>query len=151
MRRAFALGSAVLVLTGCGGSPRIVRHGAPIAIGELVRQYPLGPTANIRADQLERTDGASVHLVQVRGGEIPHRHLVHDLVVTVVQGEGTLTVAGTPQALTAGDLAIVPRGTSHWFVRRGSKPAVALVTFTPPLDAPDLVLDSGVDSEPSAR
>lgn len=137
---------------GCAPSPHhVVLPGGAISVAELASRHPIAETANIRADEIARTSGASVHLVQVRGGETPHRHLAHDLVVTVVQGEGELTVAGTRHALVAGDVAVVPRGTSHWFVRRGAGPATAIVTFIPPLDAPDNVPDPGVDSPAGAR
>jgi quercetin dioxygenase-like cupin family protein len=48
--------------------------------------------------------------------------------------------------LAAGDLAVLPRGAPHWFSNTGRDPAVALVVFTPPLDAPDSVAAGSVDS-----
>ena len=151
MRCAMAVGTAVLLLAGCGAPVRVLVDGAPIDVAELMRRFPLEPTANLRADPIGRTQGASLHVVQIRGGEAPHRHLAHDLVVTLVRGEGTLTLAGTRHPLAAGDVAVVPRGTSHWFVRSGCQPAVAVATFVPPLDAPDVVLDGGVDSAGATR
>ena len=151
MRCAIAVGSAMLLLAGCGGRVRVLVDGAPIDVAELVRRFPLGPTETLRADPIGRTEGASLHLVQIRGAETPHRHLAHDLVVTLVRGEGTLTLAGTRQPLAAGDVAVVPRGTSHWFERSGCQPAVAVATFVPPLDAPDIVLDGRVDSARGTR
>ena len=82
---------------------------------------------------------ASYHLVQVRGSERPHRHIAHDLTVFVLRGQGTLTLGEVRRALAAGDAAVIPRGAVHWFANGGRAPALALVVFTPPLDAPDTV------------
>ena len=39
----------------------------------------------------------------------------------------------------SGDTAVVHRGEPHWFASEGAYPAISLVVFTPPLDAPDAV------------
>ena len=39
----------------------------------------------------------------------------------------------------AGDVAVVPRGTPHYFVNTGSAPAAAFAVFTPPYDGQDQV------------
>lgn len=131
-------------------SPRVVEPGAVAAVRELVARYPLAATANLRADAIARTSGASYHFVQVRGGETPHRHLTHDLTVTVLLGEGRLTMDGVPRPMRAGDVAVIPRGVPHWFVNTGRTPAAALAVFVPPLDEPDTEA-VGVDSDRSAR
>jgi len=63
----------------------------------------------------------------------------HDLTVFVLRGQGTLTLGEVRRALAAGDAAVIPRGAVHWFANGGRAPALALVVFTPPLDAPDTV------------
>ena len=144
--------SALLLAAACGRapSPVVVLPEAERPVDELEAAHPIAATANIRVDELMRTDALSIHLVQVRGGERPHRHAQHDLVVCVLRGEGLLTMGGTQRGLHAGDVAVVPRGTPHWFVNSGRGVATALVAFAPPLDAPDSVpLD--VDSPGSPR
>ena len=143
---------ALLLAAACARapSPVVVLPEAERPVAELEAAHPIGPTTNIRVDELARTAALSVHLVQVRGGERPHRHTQHDLVVCVVRGEGILTMGGTQRRLRAGDVAVVPRGTPHWFVNAGQGVATALVAFVPPLDAPDSVpLD--VDTPGSPR
>ena len=145
---------AVLGLAaGCVAAPiHVVGVDGATALDDLLRARPLAPGANIRADEIARTTGASVHLVQVSGGETPHRHAAHDLTVTVLRGEGRLTIGGIARPMAAGDVAVIPRGVPHHFVRSGRDPAVALAVFSPPLDAPDSVPEPGaVDSPPSAR
>jgi quercetin dioxygenase-like cupin family protein len=133
---------AALWVGGCVSCPPAAQLVTPTqraSVAELVARHPIDAGANIRADEIDRTPGGSVHLVQVRKGESPHRHERHDLVITVISGAGVLNLGDEQRPLRARDVAVVPRGMVHWFVNTGSSVAVALVTFTPPLDAPDSV------------
>lgn len=142
----------VVAVTACAHqvTPRFVTPTTAATVDELVAARPLEPSANVRADEIMRSQGGSVHLVQVRGGETPHRHDRHDLFVTMVRGTGVLNVGGERRRMATGDVAMVPRGIAHWFVNAGASPAVTIVTFVPPLDAPDSVSVS-VDSRGDAR
>jgi len=117
----------------------------PLAGGTdaFVAAHPLAAGQNIRIDEVGRTRSASYHLVQVRGGESPHRHETHDLTVVVLAGGGTLDLGARRLTLDAGDVAVIPRGEAHWFTNRGRGNALALVVFSPPLDAPDSVPVAG--------
>src|SRR5690348_129525 len=86
----------VALLAGCAPRPPAVmtRDGA-WSLNDLLRQYPIDSGANIRADMIARTPGASVHLAQIRRAETPHRHMTHDLTVTLLRGEGRVTLDGT--------------------------------------------------------
>src|SRR5262249_34712732 len=145
--RPIMLGVLVVLLGACCPEhAHVVTTAGDATVDDIRRRFPIAADAKIRADEIARTPTASVHAVQVRGGETPHRHAQHDLTVTVLEGEGVLTIDGTTRTLRAGDVAVVPRGAPHWFVRTGGQIAVALVVFTPPLDHPDTVpLDTGVD------
>lgn len=136
----------------CARSPstHVVTTASMTTIDELLAARPLASGANVRIDEIARTAGASVHLVQVRTGETPHRHLKHDLVVHVIRGRGVLVLEGDRRAMAGGDIVVVPRGAVHWFTNGGADVAVTLVTFAPPLDAPDNV-PVDVDSRPDAR
>ena len=115
-------------------------------VGAFVAAHPLAPGQALRADEIGRTPAASWHVVQVATAETPHRHRLHDLAVVVLRGEGVLTLEGQSRAMRPGDAALVVRDRVHWFARRGgATPAVALVVFTPALDAPDTVPEPGVD------
>lgn len=139
---------ATTVVTGLAllGAAACARRAAPIVAGVLpggldgfLRAHHLAVGQPLRADEVARTATATWHVVQVATGESPHRHRAHDLTVLVLRGEGILTLDGARIAMRAGDVAVVPRDRPHWFARRGAVPAVALVVFTPPLDAPDSV------------
>ncbi len=101
--------------------------------------HPLPPGANIRSLPLGRTEACSYHLVQVRDREAPHVHATHDLAVTVLRGHGQLYIRGEARPMEVGDVAVVPRGTPHYFVNSGAVPAAAFVTFAPPYDGKDQV------------
>ena len=117
----------------------------PLAGGTqtFLAAHPLAPGQNIRVDEVGRMRSASYHLVQVRGGESPHRHETHDLTVVVLAGGGTLDLGARRLRLDTGDVAVIPRGEVHWFNNSGRGNALALVVFSPPLDAPDSVPVAG--------
>jgi quercetin dioxygenase-like cupin family protein len=136
---------AVTCAIGCATAPppRVVLADADVDVATLIERYPLASGANLRNDEILRSPSATLHLVQVRGGESPHRHLAHDLFVTVLRGEGVLHVGSTERTVHAGDVSVIPRGVAHWFRNSGRSPAVTIAVFAPPLDAPDSVPVSG--------
>jgi quercetin dioxygenase-like cupin family protein len=139
--------AGALLLVGCAAhQPRIYVGELAPGLDAFLAAHPIASGANIRADEVGRTPGSSYQLVQVRGGESPHRHAAHDLTVVVLRGQGVLTLAESETRLGADDVVVVPRGAVHWFTNAGRDPAVALVVFTPPLDAPDTVPVGVVDS-----
>ena len=152
--RAFAQNCAmrsivliVALLSGCiARPPDVVTRDGAWSLDDLLRSHPIETGANIRADLIARTATASIHLVQIRGGETPHRHLSHDLTVTMLRGEGRATLEGAVRSVAAGDVVVIPRGATHFFVRTGREIAVTLAVYTPPLDAPDTVQVTDVDS-----
>jgi len=146
---------ALAVLVGCRApapiTPRVAIGALQHGLDSFLAAHPLAKDAEIRADLLQRMSGASVHVVQVRGRERPHRHMEHDLVVEVLRGDGVLTLAGTAIPMRAGDSVAVPRGTAHWFASTPGSLSVALATFAPPLDAPDMAPVADVDSPTDRR
>jgi quercetin dioxygenase-like cupin family protein len=108
-------------------------------VAAFAAEHPLAAGQAMRVDEVARTPAASYHVVQARGAESPHRHLVHDLTVHVLSGGGVLVLARRRVPLRAGDVVLIARGVTHWFTPGGREPAVALAVFTPPLDGPDAV------------
>jgi quercetin dioxygenase-like cupin family protein len=148
---ARALLVAWLTATSCTvRRPPTVAGGVPGGLDAFIASHPLAAGQALRADEVGRTPAASYHVVQVHGAESPHRHRSHDLAVFVLRGEGVLTLDGTPTPLHAGDAALVARDRVHWFARRGAETAVALVVFTPALDAADTV-PASVDAIPGRQ
>ena len=140
MTARVALALLATLVIGC--APQVIRVSVPngaLDLDQFLASHKLADEGGIRVDQIGRAEGASYHLVQVLGSERPHRHEAHDLTVFVLRGHGVLTRLAGPTALAEGDAAVVPRGEPHWFASEGAFPAVALVVFSPPLDAPDAV------------
>jgi mannose-6-phosphate isomerase-like protein (cupin superfamily) len=69
---------------------------------------------------------ASSNLLQLRDPLAPHSHADSDEMLYVVAGEGTHKISGRDVPLSAGVFAVVPRGTPHSIVRRGSRPIIVL-------------------------
>jgi quercetin dioxygenase-like cupin family protein len=99
--------------------------------------HPPAEGQNISAILLRRTDALSCHFIQIRDREAPHVHATHDLVVTLLSGQGTLNLDTRALPMQPGDTAFVARGQSHFFVNTGDHPAAAFVTFAPPYDGSD--------------
>jgi mannose-6-phosphate isomerase-like protein (cupin superfamily) len=137
VRRATSLALAVVLAVGCARRPPRIPFVDDVPA--FLATHPLAAGQNIRVDEIGRTVTASYHLVQVRDRETPHRHAAHDLAVVVLRGRGMLVRPGGSARLRAGDVVVVPRGEPHWFANGRRAPAVALVAFAPPLDAPDSV------------
>jgi mannose-6-phosphate isomerase-like protein (cupin superfamily) len=129
--------------SGCAARPQVlVADSARVTVmnvESLTAQYPLGRTENIKSAPLARTAALSTHFVQIRDREAPHAHARHDLVVMVLRGTGNIYVRGVPTRMRPGDVAVIPRGTPHYFVNTGNDPAAALATFAPPFDGTDQV------------
>ena len=64
--------------------------------------------------------------MQLREPLAQHAHADADELVYVLGGEGTHKVDGKDISLQAGVFAVVPRGTTHSFTRRGSRPLIFL-------------------------
>jgi hypothetical protein len=75
---------------------------------------------------------ATATLIQLREPLAEHAHDDADEALYVVAGEGTQRLGGVDMPLTAGTLAMVPRGTAHTLTRRGSKPLVLLSVLSGP-------------------
>jgi len=145
---------ALFCVIGCAPAvppPHVLLADVDRDVDELVRAYPLEAGADFRKDQIGGTPGSTVFLVQVRGGESPHRHVTHDLAVTLLRGHGVLHIAGVELPMRAGDVAVIPRGVAHWYTNAGKRPSITLAVYTPALDAPDSVPVDAVDSRGGAR
>lgn len=135
-----ALTAWIVSASACAHTPQVFAPQAPNAdLTVLLAAHPLPEGQNISGLLLGSTDAVSYHLVQIRDRELPHIHVTHDLAVTLLRGNGQLFVDGEPRPMRAGDVAVVLRGTPHYFVSTGSSPAAAFATFAPPNDGTDQI------------
>jgi mannose-6-phosphate isomerase-like protein (cupin superfamily) len=68
----------------------------------------------------------------------PHVHRVHDEVVVILEGAGTMTLGDSSYALAPGRTFVVPRGVVHG-VESGGVPLRAMSVFTPGFDGKDRI------------
>jgi mannose-6-phosphate isomerase-like protein (cupin superfamily) len=126
-----------LLLCGCAPRLNVVVGGRSVPVSAFVADTPLAEGENIARRAIAHGEDSSLFLVRIRDREEPHLHARYDLGVLLVEGRGTLWVAGGPRPMKAGDFAFVPRGTPHYFVNEGAEPAAALATFSPRFTGPD--------------
>lgn len=136
--RLLSTAAAAVLAGGCAAAPaRLLIADPPRAIAAVAAVPRITAGETIKAGEVQRAGASSLSVVQIRDRETPHVHTRYDLTVTLVAGEGTLWLNGTPLAMHGGDVAFVPKGTAHYFVNGGTDPAVAVVTFAPPFSGPD--------------
>lgn len=67
---------------------------------------------------------------QVRDPWDGRQHPAADGMIYVIAGEGTLKLGGSDIPLTPGSFAVVPRGTTYGFIRRGRNPLIVLAVLS---------------------
>ena len=65
-------------------------------------------------------------MVQIRDPQAEHTHADADEILYVVAGEGAVKVKGASTAISAGSLAVLPRGTAHAIDRSGRNPLIVI-------------------------
>ena len=69
-------------------------------------------------------------LWQVRDPWTGRQHASADAMIYVVAGDGTLKIGDRDVSVTNGYFAVVPRGTSYGFTRRGRNPLIVLAVLS---------------------
>jgi mannose-6-phosphate isomerase-like protein (cupin superfamily) len=85
-----------------------------------------------RVDQLGCTASAKTTLLQIKDDQPEAAQKDADEVIYVVGGDGKMRLGNTDIALTAGSLAIVPRGTVRALSRKGRSPLIVLSIVSGP-------------------
>jgi mannose-6-phosphate isomerase-like protein (cupin superfamily) len=112
---------------------------ATVELKMLATRVRLEPGQDTRVIELARDKGTSQHLVAIRKAELPHRHDRHDLLVVMVRGYGSMSIAGQQKPVGEGSILYVPRGAVHAFSNQSPEPAIAFAIYTPPFDGKDRV------------
>lgn len=110
-----------------------------VQISQWLARHPLALEHELAIAELGRTEGSSLHVVQIRDREALHVHERHDLVAFLHRGHGTLQLGSETLAIREGSVVAIPRGVPHAFVNESRKPAAALAVFSPPFDGTDSV------------
>lgn len=69
-------------------------------------------------------------LWQIRDPWAGRQHTSADTMIYVVAGDGTLSIGDRDVTVTNGSFAVVPRGTSYGFTRRGRNPLIVLAVLS---------------------
>lgn len=96
------------------------------ALPDWIEQNLVGRNDPMKETVLGRTAGTTSSVVQLRD---PIKDRVRgdaDEVIYVIAGQGTFRTGGRDQALDAGTLVVIPRGTTYTLERRGRNPLIAL-------------------------
>lgn len=95
--------------------------------------------AEFRADKmakvaLARTERSLLDLYCLAPGQEQkaHSHAGEDKIYVVLEGHGTVFLAGGEETVDPGEAVVAPAGTPHGIVNRGTTPLLALVVVTPP-------------------
>jgi mannose-6-phosphate isomerase-like protein (cupin superfamily) len=97
-----------------------------LSIVDFLESNRLSGKDPVRSDQLGCTASAKTTLLQIRDELEEKAQPTADEVLYVVAGEGNLRLGNKDVALSAGGLAIVPRGTVRGLSRKGKNPLMVL-------------------------
>lgn len=143
MRKSIALIPLTLLSSAPAFAGGVYLGEGMIEAETFVNENPLGPGENIKAMELYRAEGFSVHFIQIRGSEKPHTHGTHDLIVVMKKGKGRLNIGVNAIELKEGDTALIPKGVAHWFENTGEGPSAGLGIFVPAFDGKDVIPAAG--------
>jgi quercetin dioxygenase-like cupin family protein len=107
---------------------------------KLIAEQPLAPDQAMAIVDLDRTEAASFHLVQVQTQEPYHLHRAHDATAILLEGRGMLKVGKDHIKMKAGDVVSIPRQLVHYYRNDADTPSVFYVIFTPPFEGKDRVV-----------
>ena len=140
-RNKFSILAGLALLSSCVSGPRFyMQYGneyREIELDKLLAENPLAPGENIKVANLGRSASASQHVVQIRDREIPHVHNLHDVTVTMMDGQGYLILDKNRIDLKAGDIVHIPRGAVHYFINTYRHPSVVMAVYAPAYDGKD--------------
>jgi mannose-6-phosphate isomerase-like protein (cupin superfamily) len=72
------------------------------------------------------TGASTTRVLQIRDALAVHTHAALDEIIYVVAGDGAVQLGTQSMPITAGSLAVVPRGVAHALERRGKNRLVVL-------------------------
>lgn len=124
---------APAMLTGQFGGTHFTLPLADLAKAQLA------PGETFKITELARDESASHHIVALLDREPLHRHNTHDLMVVVLEGEGTMLIGTHTQPIGPHSIVYVPRRAAHSMHNTKSKPLIGYAVFTPAFDGKDRV------------
>jgi mannose-6-phosphate isomerase-like protein (cupin superfamily) len=109
------------------------------ALDALASSAQLEPNEAFRITELGRDASSSHHLVLLRDREPVHRHDTHDLLVVVLDGQGSMLIGNEERPIGPHSVLYIPRGTPHSMRNTSARPSAAYAMFVPAFDGKDRV------------
>jgi len=130
-----ALSGLALAAVAFASSPE---PGAPV-LDALAEKDPLESGKDFQVFEVGRDAHTSHHVVWIVDRETPHRHDMHDLLVVMLRGFGTMRLGNETRSVGPSSILYVPRGTPHAFTNASGELALAYAVYTPAFDGADRV------------
>lgn len=125
-----------MLILGCARSNALVLPDRTVYPGEWTKEEK---AREITIKTLYVDQGASYHLVRLKGAETPHIHAKHDLTVVVHKGKSVIHFENRSVPLAPGEVIRILRGTPHWAENVGRGASEVYAIFTPPFYGEDIV------------
>jgi mannose-6-phosphate isomerase-like protein (cupin superfamily) len=108
-------------------APQAGPSGPPVnvSIPDFLDKNSIGRDP-LKESVLGCTGDSTTRVLQIRDALAVHTHAALDEVIYIVAGEGTVRLGGQASAISAGSLAVIPRGVPHALERRGRNPLTVL-------------------------
>ncbi len=68
-----------------------------------------------------------------------HRHDYSEKVIYVIEGSGSLNLAGRSREINSGDVIVVPMSVLHGVTPHGEEPMIIVTLYTPALKVGDTI------------
>lgn len=96
-------------------------------------------TKNIRVEKLAEDELSSTFAIWVLDSVPAHYHEHHTETVTVLSGEGVMTLGNVEFVITAGSVVFIPKGTAHSVLVSSDVPLAVISVQSPRFDGSDRV------------
>jgi mannose-6-phosphate isomerase-like protein (cupin superfamily) len=112
-------------------APKLPPPGAPktLSLPDYIEKNFITGREPHKEDMVGCSGVGQAVLWQVRDPWEGRQHPSADGMLYVVGGEGAIRIDGRDVSLTAGSFAVVPRGTTYGFTRRGRNPLIVLAVL----------------------
>lgn len=104
---------------------------AQVKTTDISELKPEETYSNIKVVPLHSDSNSSVYMIYIKQAVKKHVHRLHTEVVTVVDGRGSMYLAGETFDIKKGDHIVIPPNTPHAVVTTSKKPLQVLSVQSP--------------------
>lgn len=113
------------------GAPKLPPPGTPktLSLPDFIEKHFISNREGHKESMVGCSGVGQAVLWQVREPWVGRQHESADGMLYVIGGDGSIRLDGRDVSVTAGSFAVVPRGTSYGFTRRGRNPLIVLAVL----------------------